>query len=105
MDETSVTTDVPRFPDEYIEIVIPKNCALKVQVQGYKDFTVLSPQGLLEKITRDPGELTPEEIDMIVKDRRPINAIKSVRYRLGISLKMAKDIVDKWRADNGHSLL
>lgn len=39
--------------------------------------------------------MTPEEKEMC--DHNPIGAIKSVRTRLGITLRDAKDIVDAYR--------
>lgn len=43
------------------------------------------------------SDLTPEEQKMVL-DRQKINAIKSVRSRLGLGLKEAKDMVDKWES-------
>ena len=48
---------------------------------------------LLERL-REPA-LTVEELGIVVAS--PIMAIRSVRGRLGCSLKMAKDIVDTAR--------
>jgi len=37
----------------------------------------------------------------MLERRDPINAIKNVRARLGVGLKEAKDIVDRYRDENG----
>ena len=46
----------------------------------------------------DPAnaELSPDEIKL-VQEERNIEAIKTVRCRLGLTLKAAKDVVDRYK--------